>query len=583
MNGNWEDIDFKGKNSGQVKVKCPECNHRRSESKKSDTSLSVNLDLGVGKCWYCDTHFFEEDGQNNEFQKITHFEIPPQTWQNYTDLSDKLVKWFADVRGLSQITLEKFHIGEKKAWFGDKEMNAMVFNYFQDGVSVHEAYRSGDKKFSQLPKGKKIPYNLDSLKGQDYAIITEGQIDAMSFDEIGFESVVSVPFGTNSVGVIEEYVRAFDGMKIYLGTDKDYVGAAMEDKLIELFGASRCYRMEYPLGRKDPNEVLVKDGAKALVACVDDAKCVALDGDVLADPEAMTEFAFQYYKGEIKGGLTLGIGQIFDNDVTFREFAYQIIIAKTSIGKSVIGYWVCMKLAQRYGVKFAMLSTENSNALIRHTIIDYYLGDNAKYVGLNDRDKWDKAATWVDKHFFFLNNTAGWGLQESLEKAKAVKDAYGVNFLFIDPINSIPIVKPVQGMTDYSYHQWAAAELMRFSHSELGVITSAHTTTNKGRTGEIPTMYDIEMGGTYINKADLVLVFDRPVDALNIEDRNTTRIWQTKARDRQIYGGNITHLDKPLMLRYTHHGFKFMVKNSNGYQDGQNAHYNNENGEHENN
>jgi len=47
----WNEIDTKGKTSGQIKVKCPACLDRRSN--KRDNSLSVNLNTGKAKCHYC--------------------------------------------------------------------------------------------------------------------------------------------------------------------------------------------------------------------------------------------------------------------------------------------------------------------------------------------------------------------------------------------------------------------------------------------------------------------------------------------------------------------------------------------------
>ena len=47
----WQDITAK-RGKGIEKVKCPSCIDQRSN--KADKSLSVNHDLGLAKCHYCE-------------------------------------------------------------------------------------------------------------------------------------------------------------------------------------------------------------------------------------------------------------------------------------------------------------------------------------------------------------------------------------------------------------------------------------------------------------------------------------------------------------------------------------------------
>lgn len=575
--GNWKDVDFKGKTSGQIKVKCPTCIGNRSN--KNDTSLSVNLGLGVGKCHYCGDVFIEEGEKEQDEHKVVNYKIPKQDWMNYTNLSDNTVKWF-NQRGLSQITIDDFKIGEKVVFFPgskrkDKNMNAIVFNYFQDKTLVHEHYRSGDKDFAQLADGRKTLYNIDSIKNQPYAIITEGQVDCMSWHEVGLDSVVSVPSGVNSFGVVEQMMSVFDGMKIYLGTDKDLVGIEMEKRIVKLFGKSRCYRMEYPEDCKDPNDVLVKHGKQAMLDVFESAKNVALIGDVIDSSENMDYYLEQYYGGNIRKGVPLGLGVKFDNEFVLRNNAYHIIIAKTNIGKSVIGYWMLYKYTINTGDKVIMFSSENTSAIIKHTLIGYYLNDNPTFVYQRNKPLWDEASAYVDKHFIFMNTQTEAGLKEILDIAEAIHEDTGASMIFIDPINSVPMIKHVEGMTDYGYHSWAAAYMMRFSHRVMSILMGAHTITGAGRNELPPKLYDIEFGGVYVNKADASFIFHRNKGAADETERNTTKIWVAKLRDKQIYGGNTTPDDDPNLLRFT--GFDFVPilnNNINGEVDARTVTYN---------
>ena len=549
----WKKIDLKGKMSGQIKTICPSCID--INSKKKGKSLSVNIDRGVAKCHRCSETFFKDKKAKEE---NINYEVPKQDWTNFTDISDNVVRWF-DSRGISQITIQDFNIGEKLVFFpsADKKLNGITFNYFMDGTVVSEHYRSGNKDFTQMKNAVKSPYNIDSIKDHDYAIISEGEMDTMSWHEVGLESCVGVD-GASHFGVIEAFKGSFDGKKIYLATDKDYVGIELEKQIISLFGKSRCYRMDYPDNLKDINEVLVKHGKEAVLNVFENATNVALIGDVIEDNDNMNYHLEKYYNGDIRKGMALGLGTKFDNDIVFRDNAFHMIVGLTSIGKSIISFWMMVKLAQLHDVKIIIYSSENANAFIKGTLISYFLADSDKYVYLNNKDKWSRAAKFIEEHFILLNNTEGWGLQEILGKAAAIKESYGADFLLIDPWNNIKMVKPEKNMGDYAYQVWGAAELLRFSKSTMSVILNSHAITSVGRGSEPPTLYSVEGGGIFANKVDVGIVFHREIGHVDVDERNTTSIWSVKARDNRIFGGDITPKEEPHKLRYGLNDFKLI-------------------------
>ena len=105
----WNKIELSGKRAnskGEVKTLCPSCSHTRK--KKKDPCLSVNIETGVGYCWNCG----ETTIRDKKSKKIT-YDLPPQKWENFTNLSDKVVKWFKS-RGISQKTLIDCRITEEK-------------------------------------------------------------------------------------------------------------------------------------------------------------------------------------------------------------------------------------------------------------------------------------------------------------------------------------------------------------------------------------------------------------------------------------------------------------------------------------
>lgn len=168
---NWELI-ITNKTSGTAKVKCPVCGPERKN--KADKSLYVNFNSGVAKCFHCEGLFFKDSIQKSVERE--NFTLPVQTWKNYTNLSDGVVKYF-EGRKINQYTLNALEVSEELYYQPQlqKEVNNIVFNYFEGNVLVNKKYRSGNKKFTQSKNAKSIFYNINSIIGKDEAYIVEGE------------------------------------------------------------------------------------------------------------------------------------------------------------------------------------------------------------------------------------------------------------------------------------------------------------------------------------------------------------------------------------------------------------------------
>ena len=168
---NW-DLIVTNKTSGTAKLKCPVCSHERRN--KADKSLYVNFNSGIAKCFHCEGLFFKDSIEKSIVKD--NFTIPVQTWKNYTNLSDKVITYF-EGRKINQYTLKHFGITEEKYYQPQlqKEVNNIVFNYFEGDVLVNKKYRSGDKKFTQSKNAKSIFYNINSIVGSDECYIVEGE------------------------------------------------------------------------------------------------------------------------------------------------------------------------------------------------------------------------------------------------------------------------------------------------------------------------------------------------------------------------------------------------------------------------
>ncbi len=238
---------------------------------------------------------------------------------NTTELSDQLVKWFKD-RGISQTTLIKAKITESKEFMpevkrGNKvhpatERKAINFNCFRNGELVNVGFRDSLKGFKQVKDAESIFFNLDSLTGTKECFITEGQIDCLTLIECIKQPVgmVSVPHGangkSNNLTYVDNCISFFEPMeKIYIATDDDIPGRGLREALAERFGKERCYFITYN-GRKDLNEVLVKDGAQAVIDCCNEPKDFPIIG-VFNVSDFSTDIDDMFHNGIDRG---VGIG-----------------------------------------------------------------------------------------------------------------------------------------------------------------------------------------------------------------------------------------------------------------------------------
>ena len=166
--------------SGQEKTKCPECSPNRR--KKADPCLSVNIDEGIWKCHHC--------GWKGSLKKKNDTYIPPPPIVKpdppKTDIPDKVYKWFKD-RGISQTIVDDAKIGYDNRW--------IHFPFYKDGEVVNIKSRTADKQFRQSKNAEKCFYRFDVMSGMETIIITEGEMDALSLVEAGYNNVVSVPDG----------------------------------------------------------------------------------------------------------------------------------------------------------------------------------------------------------------------------------------------------------------------------------------------------------------------------------------------------------------------------------------------------
>lgn len=516
---------------GNIKTFCPKCHANRHD--RYDKSLSVNIRTGLFKCHYCGYSGTAAGSPSSvplrpasafSFRRPESVRIPEK---NYTLPSvascgqpvKATLEWFAS-RGISPATLTMMRVSESVERMPGR--NAPVatvnFNYFLQDKLVNIKYRTPDKAFKMTAGARLIPYNIDAVRNTPDCIITEGEMDALSFAECGRFDAVSVPAGANANlewldDFIEDYFDAKE--QIFIAVDTDSKGLKLREELVRRFGAERCRIVEYGPGCKDANELLMASGKQALLQALEQAVEFRPEGVVrLADVEDTVDAL--YHSGLKKGAVT-GHDNL-DHLISFETKRLCVVTGIPGNGKSEFIDEIAVRLNIRYGWKTAFFSPEN------YPMCYHVSKLTSKLTGRQfDRTQlplgeYEEAKRHINRNFFFID-PEDYRLSTILERAGYLVRRHGIKILVIDPYNRI---EPEGSDTRSETLQISALldRLTRFAQTnDVLVVLMAHPTKlSKNKEGVIdpPSLYDISGSAHFYNKADYGLVVHRNRQLKNV-------------------------------------------------------------------
>ena len=529
------------KTSGTDKTLCPKCSASRKN--KKEKCLSINIDEGIFNCHNCG---YKGSTKIKREQEKKYFK---PTWENHTELSAKLVKWFAD-RGISQNTLIDLKITEGEEYMPQTQTtrNCIKFNYFRNDELINIKFRDGAKNFKLVKDAELILYNLDSADKS--IVICEGEIDCLSFIEAGIKSVCSVPNGaskTNLAYLDNCYEKLETIDTFYIAVDTDEAGMLLREELIRRLGAEKCFVIDLK-DCKDANEFLIKYGAIELSDIITNARPCEINGIIQAS-YLISELIDLYERG-LPTGDKIGMKD-FDDLLSFVSGQLTVITGVPNHGKSDFLDQVCLCLAVKHKWKFGVFSPENFPIQLHLSkLAEKLIGKSFKAVsdfGVRmNLPEVKSALNFIDEHFFFIQpSDEDLSIDSILNHARKLVKRYGIKGLIIDPWNKL----------DHQYNgnetQYISQSLdliTKFNHKN-GVHTFliAHPVKlQKDRiTGEIeiPNLYQISGSAHFYNKSDNGIVVHRFFSADPIERRTEIHIQKVKFRHLGMQGMASTNYD----------------------------------------
>lgn len=494
---------------------CPICSEHRKPQNQKVKVMMLDWERGLGTCCHCGEVIQLHTYRKKEATKVYTKPI----WNNNTNLSDDIVKWF-EGRGISQMTLRKAKVSQgsdimppkkdsgSNEWVQSKTIH---FNYFRNDELVNIKYRTSDKRFKMVTGAEKIMYNVDLWRHDNEVVICEGEMDALSFMEAGILNVTSVPngsvLGNSNLEYIDNSIEFFEGKtKIYLALDNDEAGQNTTRELIRRFGAERCFLVDFD-DCKDANEYLLRYNKETLANRLKIAKEIPLE-NVSSVLDWDGEFDDYIVNGMQKGFIT-GL-KSFDNIFSTYTGQYIVVTGKPSSGKSDWVDMMCLGYNREYGWKIAYASPENKpNKIHAGKLLSKIAG---KWVNRKEylTEAWyKKGKEFINDNFKFIDMER-YNLDEVLKKTRELIFRFGIKVLVIDPYNKVRLEGKYSDTNDYTREYLARIDEFCKKHDIL-IFIVAHPVkpSNEDRKTYEPDFYSIKGGGEFYDMSPHGLLVHR--------------------------------------------------------------------------
>lgn len=528
-------IRLRSYDSREHHLTCPQCSAGRKPHNRKKTCLSVKLDHDGGAVWMC--HHCEwhgnvpgqlAEGGARRSAPARKAVRPGKQLPARPSRPEPMMAFFAG-RGISEETVERFEIYLGRQYFPQVEKTAhcITFPYRHRGEIVSNKYRHPQKHFVQDKDAQRTVYNVDALVDNDVAIWAEGEMDVLALDQAGMPNGVSLPDGApkkhkeeidrddKRYWPIRHCADLISPIKKHiLATDGDGPGDALAYQLAHRLGPERCFRVRWPSGCKDANEVLIRHGPDTLRSLIETARGFPLRGLVEIHQGQLVEFRSSPRVAQYRTGL-----QPVDDLLRFRTKQVIVVTGWPGSGKSELVDFVTVELTRRYGWSWAICSPEHETEDQAGKLAEKWKGQPFLNYGpeiraMSDEDL-SEAEAWVGANYSFIVEpdedmmlTVDW----ILEKARTAWLRHGIKGLVIDPYNEIAHDRGQLSETDY------VGQLMRrlltFARNhDLVVFLIVHPTKlGRDREGKRPrpSVADAAGSANFHNKASIAMTVHRP-------------------------------------------------------------------------
>lgn len=531
--------------------------------------MSVRMDGSVA-VWLC--HHCEEKGstdlENDNTLNLQDYFNPvtdqvvtesEKVERLYGSLTDEQYGYLTRDRGISAKTADRCGLVSKKVFIKnrDGEVLCIGFQYTNLDGTTATKWRDGIKNFSQSGAAKDL-WRIDEFPGGDL-VITEGEMDALSFEEIGVFAT-SVPNGATQklseeidtaskkymyLSNADKYLK--DAKRIIIATDADSPGQNLAEEIVRRIGKSRCWRMQYPEDCKDANDVLRKHGPEALKEVVSNATPWPIGG--LRQATEYEEQAVQLFRDGMDHAINPGIGDLGD---IFRPApgTLAIFTGIPGSGKSTFCTWMSYLLASKHDWPCAVFSAETSSQVHLLQLAALHVGKDFKGSDKMTETELRDAIHWISDRFVFLDESET-SIESILDRAQAAIMRNGCRLLVIDPFNFISggVSKGDDDGSTFAINRILVALKTFAVEHDVAVWLVAHPKKMERfqGTNQTPKGYDIAGSAHFFNVADYGITLERDPDMARVARVITWKVrfdWYGSLGTRRLAIDKVGKFDK---------------------------------------
>ena len=504
---------------GKSQGTCPLCSSERQPKNQKAKCASYDWERGLGTCHNCNTSFQLHTYQRKGASEKVY--VRPDTPEALPEVSTKVVEWFK-TRGISQQTLADVKVGEGSEFMPQtgKTENTIKFNYFMGDQLINIKYRDGRKNFKLFKGAEKVFYNINSIVGYEYCIVTEGEMDVLALHEAGIPNAVSVPNGatlnSNNLDYLDNCIDYFeDKDKVILAVDSDEAGQALQQELVRRLGAEVCFLASCE-DCNDANEYLIKYGKEKLAERITRARPVPLENvTTFRDIESeVTDFVTNGFKPGYQVGL-----QNFDDIFSTYTGQFITVTGIPSSGKSDFVDQMVVGYNANYGWKTAFASPENAPTYLHaHKLMRKTWQGMPKKEDIGS-DRWNQVADHCNSNYFHIDMER-YTLESVLRKGAELVKRKGIKCLVIDPFNKVRDVDcKTEDVNRYTMEYLTKIETFAKKYDVLVFIVAHPTKMYKDKDGKIeePTMYNIKGGGEWYDASYHGILVHRDYEAKTVK------------------------------------------------------------------
>lgn len=460
-------IDLRGHRIGDAdfKTTCPRCSHARRKAK--DPCLSVRLDRDglLAHCFHCGWTVPERGTYRpapvgasvRDRRREKSYTLPEPLPAPPPAHPDRL-RTFFEGRGISMDTVDAAGVV--------LDAGAICFPYRLDGELVNVKRRFPGKRFSMEAGARLIMGGIDDCRGAETVTIVEGEMDLLALHECGVQAVLTPPNGAPSVETdiasapldyLEPALPVLEAARrVILAGDMDEPGRRFTEELARRIGREKCWRVEWPGGHKDANDVLMHDGPDAVRRALDAAIPYPVDG--VTGPLDYLDIVRQGMSVK-QAGVACPDWPALSQLYRVSEGQLTVLVGVPSSGKSQFMNALMMQITQAQGWKFGVFSPEYW-PLDRLTsdLIECYTGksNNHADTGHMTPEEAEAAVRAIADRFHFISPETP-TVDEILARARALVFREGIKGLVIDPWTEID-----RGGWAGSATDWIETNLKRF-------------------------------------------------------------------------------------------------------------------------